>query len=641
LAQGKLYRFSFWIRTDPGETVTIRSHVKQTKGADCGGRYFNVTQDYQKVEFLVASPGYDTTHVKCGIEVSENAVLYIDDASLEEVTDERELSFDSLPLSSKTIPPEFFGIEYRSLGQHKQLFADINQGLVRIWGTLVGWGYIQPNDEEVWRFEHVDSQLDYINTYMPDAKVLMKLGMAPSWATGVTSDSDVAWGGDEYRSANHMVLDTDDWVRYVEEVVSRYDGRDGRPEIHYYEIWNEVNHKKFWKNGMANMLTLAKLAYQKIKEINPNAKVLLPNFTVNGHVKLDEYLSLLSQTGNTYADLADIHIYYNNLTPEGTINNALVFKEHLERWGIDLPVWNSEGSAQWKSTQPVPSPEQARGAVARGYILNWAYGHENFMWYNWGPEGKAYGLPLVQSDWQTLTPGGEAYKRVAEWLTGAKMTDTDIDENGNYLVAIDDPVAMTRGYIVWRTSGVSSFTPDPDWGVAQWSNLAGTTTAYQGGSVMVGVEPILFEAEHYLNPNQQYYIKNAGHNRLLQALGMGHDYDVQTVPQSMANSGDWVLWRFVPAPGDSYYIENHEGRLQALRTADSYDIRTTSSTATDDSVRWRLVPHATNGNFFLQNAQESRRLRTDSRHATPSFNVHTTSGRVIGWWVQWQFAPTQ
>jgi hypothetical protein len=638
LDKGKLYRFSFWIRTDPGAAVRIQAQAKQTMGAVYGGRYFDVTQDYQKVDFLVATRDNDLPSVRCGFQVKDDAVLYIDNASLEEVSGENGFAFDSLPLSTKTIPPEFFGIEYRNRGKHDDRFADINQGLVRIWGKYAGWGHIQPNDADDWNFNAIEAQLDYIETYTPDAKVLLKLGMAPSWATGVTYDKDVAWGGDEYKGANHMVLDTDDWVNYVEEVVSRYDGEDGRREIHYYEIWNEVNHKEFWKGGMENMLTLAKLAYEKIKEINPDAKVLLPNFTVSGHHAIDEYLSLLSQSGGVYADLADIHIYYGNMTPELTINNALVFKEHLERWGIDLPVWNTEGSAQWDSTGPLPSPEAAMGAVARGYILNWAYGHENFMWFFWSNEEDGYGVPLVETDWETLTPGGEAYKKVVEWLTGARMTDTDLDANGNYIVAIDNPEDMFRGYIVWRTSGASSFTPDPSWDIGQWTPLSGTEIPYRGGSVPVGVEPILLEARHYLVPRQWYSLESAGHNhRKLQSLGLGQSNNVKTAPASA--SGDWVRWRFIPAPDGGYYIENHEGRLQALGSPGRYNVRTISSSVTGDSVRWRLVPNADSGNFFLENVWLNRRLRANSGKATPKYNVHSMTNSVTGLWVQWRFVP--
>jgi hypothetical protein len=641
LDKGKLYRFSFWIRTDPNMTVNIRSHVRETGGVDLGGRYFNVTEDYQKVEFLVATSENDVSNIRCGIQVYDNAVLYIDNASLEEVTQEDSLAFNNLQLPTKIVPDEFFGIEYRQLNLHRDKFADINQGLVRIWGRYAGWGHIQPTEEEdVWNFSEIDSQLDYIETHLPGAKVLMKLGMAPSWATGVDNDPDVAWGGSEYSGANHMVIDTNDWVDYVEKVVSNYDGREGRREIHYYEIWNEVDHKKFWKGGMANMLTLAELAYNKIKQINPNAKVLLPNFTANGHLQLDEYLSLLSQTGSTFADLADLHIYYGDMTPELTINSALVFKEHLQRWGINLPVWNSEGSAKWDSTEPVPSSEEARGAVARGYILNWAYGHENFMWYNWGPAGEGYGLPLVEYDWETLSPAGEAYKNVAEWLTGARFTDSNIDDVGNYIVAIDNPAEMVRAYIVWRTSGTFDFTPDSNWGIRQWKTLAGSNNQYNGGSVTVGVEPVLFEAEHYLIPDQWYSLASEGYNnRLLQALGTGANNNVITAPPT--TNGDWVRWRFVSAPDGSYYIENHEGRLQALGASANYNVVTALSTQTDNSVRWRLVPSDDSGQFYLQNALENRRLRADlSSGANPRFNVHTTSDRVTGDWVRWRFLPS-
>jgi hypothetical protein len=328
------------------------------------------------------------------------------------------------------------------------------------------------------------------------------------------------------------------------------------------------------------------------------------------------------------------------MTPELTINKALVFREHLARWGVDLPMWNSEGSASWNfRNEPLPSPEEARGAVARGYILNWAYGHENFMWYNWGPVGECDGVPLVESDWETLSPAGEAYRKIAEWLIGARMTNSEIDENGNYIVAIDNPADMFRGYIVWRTSGSDSFTPDPEWGIGQWTTLTGMDNPYNGTPVSVGIEPIMFVAQNYLIPEQWYSIQNQGYGHtILQALGAGQSNNVITA--SATTGGDWVRWRFIPAPGGSYYIENYEGRLQAIISNGSYNVRTTSSAVSGRSVRWRLVPHDENGSFYLENVWLNRHLRVNlSTDAYPRFNVHTTSNGVTGRWVHWQFVP--
>ncbi len=76
---------------------------------------------------------------------------------------------------------------------------------------------------------------------------------------------DVAWARPAYQ---HLDL----WREYVRNMVSRYKGR-----LTYWEVWNEPDLEQFWKEkpDPANYTTLLKAAYEEIKAIDPEAKVLL------------------------------------------------------------------------------------------------------------------------------------------------------------------------------------------------------------------------------------------------------------------------------------------------------------------------------------------------------------------------------
>ena len=96
LPPGRLYRWSFWIRTASG-TADVRCHVYKGGIGDLGGRRVDVDTTYQKVEFLVAGfSSHVSTNAWCGIAINENTTIYIDDASLEDITDEVGYSFDTL-----------------------------------------------------------------------------------------------------------------------------------------------------------------------------------------------------------------------------------------------------------------------------------------------------------------------------------------------------------------------------------------------------------------------------------------------------------------------------------------------------------------------------------------------------------------
>ena len=94
--------------------------------------------------------------------------------------------------------------------------------------------------------------------------IIARLDAPPKWAQSVD--------GDFAPPANF-----EDYGDYVAAVADRYKGR-----VQYYQIWNEPNNYPEWGELPVNPEDFTKLlctAYRRIKEVDPNAKVLAPALT--------------------------------------------------------------------------------------------------------------------------------------------------------------------------------------------------------------------------------------------------------------------------------------------------------------------------------------------------------------------------
>lgn len=142
-------------------------------------------------------------------------------------------------------------------------------------------------------------------------------------------------------------IDTLEWVKFVDSVVTKFQNK-----IKYWEIWNEPDggffqtttplqkHIKF-KNLLAS-------AYNKIKNIDPSAKVLVGGFTtkvmsISGRkLFLD---SLFAANFQQYFDIMNIHVYelaYELQNISTTMQNN----------GIgNYPLWITETNT-WRELDP-------------------------------------------------------------------------------------------------------------------------------------------------------------------------------------------------------------------------------------------------------------------------------------------------
>jgi hypothetical protein len=263
--------------------------------------------------------------------------------------------------------------------------------------------------------------------------------------------------------------------------------------VHAYEIWNEPNLKNFYTGSLSQLVQLASVAYQTLKEIDPAVIVCSPAFTeASGLSMFEQYLNA---GGARYADVIGYHLYVSPGPPEGMVGLIQQIKEIMTKNGAaNKPLWNTETGWDIQNKQSVEkrglSPEEAASYLARAYVLSWASGVSRFYWYSWDN----YVSGLVDHDGKTLKSPAIAYGEIQKWLIGARMDSCDTDANGTWTCAISRGGGY-HGWIVWNPARTLNLASPGSWKVKQVRDLAGKTELPRpdSPSIPIGPSPVLLE----------------------------------------------------------------------------------------------------------------------------------------------------
>jgi len=146
----------------------------------------------------------------------------------------------------------------------------------------------------------------------------------------VRVDHQPAWAGGGYPT-NGPPDDYNDFGDFVEALARRYKGR-----IHAYEIWNEPNLRREWGGrppNAAEYVRLLKIAYQRIKAVDPNALVITAGLSPTGTglpeaIPDDQYLRQMYEAGaKGYFDALGVHAPGYKAPPEVSPDEAAANKE--------------------------------------------------------------------------------------------------------------------------------------------------------------------------------------------------------------------------------------------------------------------------------------------------------------------------
>jgi hypothetical protein len=384
--------------------------------------------------------------------------------------------------SVSAIPSTLFGMEIIYQGDWPTVPFG-SQGK----GGLNAWQYVEQT-KGTFNWSNLDSEVAVANSH--GLNYFWSMSEAPPWA--VTDQSTCSVAGDGVSLAcTANVTDLAGFHNFIVALATRYDGNHGHGRIGVYELYHEP--ESFFTGSVSNLVTQTVQMYNDIRATDPTAKIVgigmtYPDayFTPGGY--MDQYWMA---GGVKTLDAVSFHGYPHHFTdvPE-SINGFVPFvRAAMARNGvsISIPIWDTEGSwgdvtqAGWDVTDP----NQQAAWVARPYLLHWSNGVSRFQWYAWGN-----GTWGALKDANGILPGGTAYGQVYNWMVGATM-NTPCSANGTVWTCGLTRAGGSQALAVWNTSGTSTYAVAGAY--TRFRDVAGNTSTITGGSVTIGIKPILLE----------------------------------------------------------------------------------------------------------------------------------------------------
>jgi hypothetical protein len=377
--------------------------------------------------------------------------------------------------SSEPIPSDYFGMHIHNATTTTP-WPSVPVAAWRLWDARVAWPQLEPVRGH-WSFSLLDQYLALAEQH--GTQVLLPLSLSPTWASSQPQQTSVYQQGNAANPANLA-----DWQNYVTTVVTHCKGR-----VQAYEIWNEPNSVGFWSGTVAQMVTLTQTASAIIHRIDPSALVVSPAATTN--TGLPWLTQFLSMGGGKYVDVIAYHFYVAPQAPEAMVPLIQKVQEIMRNAGVaDKPLWNTESG--WQLPKPFPSEQLAAAYLTRAFILNWATGVKRFYWYAWDNHAWA-SIQTTEADNRTLTPAGQAFGMVQQWLSGAQLNDCDEQADHTWVCK------LTRNgvpqWILWNpTQTVTeqrTYMFPQEWNDKSVKPMLGIARALNGAAIEVGQTPEL------------------------------------------------------------------------------------------------------------------------------------------------------
>lgn len=278
--------------------------------------------------------------------------------------------------------------------QHIPAAASTGYRAIRLWDTGTDWKSLKPQPN-LWKFDRIDKYLSASES--SNLKVLWTIGNTPQWASARPNEKCAYGSGCASEPAN-----MEDWRRYVRTLATTFRGR-----VECYEPWNEVSFPtdpsfkpgagggaaQFFTGTVDAMLILSRIAYEEIKQADPQACVLSPSFHTSGDwvMKLDRFLAA---GGGKYLDVISEHFYFGE-EPERVVRIIREIRQVLAKHGLShVPIWNTEVGMSFESEAkywPGLSLENlVYSMTLRSYLLNASEGVSRVYWYAWDNKGMGF-----------------------------------------------------------------------------------------------------------------------------------------------------------------------------------------------------------------------------------------------------------
>ena len=306
------------------------------------------------------------------------------------------------------------------------------------------WRQLEPAQNQ-WEFAAFDKAVDLAEAN--GVELLYVLGQTPAWAAADPNAPSAYL----VPGSSSPPADLTDWEDYVRTVVTRYKGK-----IAYYELWNEPDLSDFYSGDIETLVTLSRAAAAIIREVDPAARIVSPS-PVPSFGEADWFDSYLTLGGGETFDIVGVHLYINgDDPPEFTPPVINATRQVMAKHGIaERPLWNTESNYGYLQQNILVTGDQARGYVARNYLVQWQAGVKRHYWYAWD-NLNFVGLPFVEQDEVTPTAAAEVYALIQSWLIGTRLEQCTITLEEAWICSV---VAADgrRGEIAWHPFAAVSY----------------------------------------------------------------------------------------------------------------------------------------------------------------------------------------
>jgi hypothetical protein len=444
----------------------------------------------------------------------------------------------------ESIPSTFFGLQSKATGG---TYPTVSFGSFRLWDTDVAWAALNPA-AGTYNFASVDGILAQLETHGMTDGVVYTFGEVPNWASSAPSDTACdlgALGGcDLPRDLNSDGTGTNQtFINFAQNLAQHLNDPaylQTHAHVKYWEPWNEWyrdpvlgadNQGCISKQSCSVRATYAQMV--RMAEdlrcvitgsgsvngvpctraaIDPTAKIITPashgrssfgvsvmeNFLHCDSAPPSTALCTTGDRGRNAVDVLNFHAYaLQTETAEEITMHIANIKAGLRSADLAaLPLWSGEGG--WGVDASLPDPQMQEAFLVRYYLLGWSNGFSRMSWYEF--ENNTWGTLYAPQTNGSLTPAGQAYQQVYNWMAGNSLSQPcsgpTFPANGVWTCGLTKPDG-TQMLAVWDSSQTCSngvcttslYSPNPMY--STYIGLNGTTANVSSATVKIGAKPIL------------------------------------------------------------------------------------------------------------------------------------------------------
>jgi hypothetical protein len=347
--------------------------------------------------------------------------------------------------------------------------------------------------------------------------LVLTFGWTPGWAVAPGTTHCHTPKGTTLELCSDPPANLNDWRDFISQVVRHYNGTTA-PHIRFYELWNEANTSNYWTGDVPTLVSMAKVAYQAIKQYDTNTVVLTPSVVGPLTGPLPDNApqwtaQYLQQGGAQWADAGSFHGYLHaaslpHAMPEsqvcpvgltgcfGPIDTYVQeMRTALDSNGMEgRDLYDTEGS--WGDGDFGADVTDAAW-LARWYLIQAGLADttrlKSVHWFTWGlGAGGQQAWGGIENPDESPTPAGVAYGWLTKWLVGSTFQGSCGDLGSGVWSCTLTRSNGRPAQVVWSVAqGGSTYTAASQY--TQYQDLAGKLHAIPAGnhSLSLGAEPIL------------------------------------------------------------------------------------------------------------------------------------------------------